>query len=118
MWWLPHRGFAQYRFFNGLLVVYQLTGDMAFWYDLACLLCFNHNGRAVATICTLPIYPYFRLLHFKVKEEYEKNGQKRIIGEDRYGRKVVATYRSTDDTGTDTYWVTSYMFEPYGGKNG
>lgn len=118
MWWLPHRGFAQYKYSNGVFIVYQLCGDIAFWYDIACLMCFQNGGKAVSTICTVPILPYLRLLKFHIKEVKEKNGRKRYICADRYGRKVVATYRSTDENSEDSYFVTSYMIEPYGGKNG
>lgn len=118
LFWLPNRGFAQYKFSNGILVVYQVCGDIHFWYDIACLMCIQNGGKAVATICTCPIRPYLRLLGFEIEEEETRNGQKRYICKDQFGRKVVATYRSTDNTGCDSYFVTSYMNEMYGGKNG
>lgn len=118
LYWLPTRGFAQYRLYGDLIIVYQLCGDIHFWYDLGCLMCIQNGGRAVATISTCPIKPYLRLLGFSIRETFEKNGRMRYICEDKLGRKVVATYRSTDDTGCDTYFVTSYMYEMYGGKHG
>lgn len=118
LFWLPNRGFAQYRFYEGMLVVYQLCGDIHFWYDLACLMCIQNGGNAVSTICTCPIKPYLRLLGFEIKEEEDREGKKRYICKDKFGRKVVATYRSTDDTGCDSYFVTSYMDKMYGGING
>lgn len=118
LYWLPNRGFAEYRYVDDILVVYQLCGDIHFWYDLACLLCIQKGGVSVSTVCTCPIRPYLRLLGFKVREEYEKNGKYRFICEDKLGRKVIATYRSTDDTGCDTYFVSSYMSEMYGGNDG
>lgn len=117
-YWLPNRGFAQYKFSNGVFVVYQVCGDIHFWYDIACLMCIQNGGRAVSTVCTCPIEPYLRLLKFSIQEKYENNGKNRYICKDQFGRKVIATYRSTDDTGCDTYFVTSYMYEMYGGANG
>lgn len=113
LWWLPNRGFAQMRLYEDLVIVYQLCGDIHFWYDIACLIAMMNGAKAVSTISTVSIRPYLRLLHFKVKQTEEKEGKYRFLCEDMYGRKVVATYRSTDDTGADTYFVTSYMKERY-----
>lgn len=118
LYWLPNRGFAEYMYSNGVFVVYQLCGDIHFWYDIACLMCIQMGGVSVSTVCTCPIKPYLRLLGFTIKKEYDRDGKKRYICADKFGRKVIATYRSTDDTGCDTYFVSSYMNEMYGGDNG
>lgn len=113
LYWLPNRGFAEYRLVDNILVVYQLCGDIAYWYDTACLLALQNNAVAVSTIATVPILPYLRLLHFEIMREEEKDGRKRFYCRDRLGRKVIATYHGTDDTGCDNYFVSSYMNELY-----
>ena len=121
LYWLPERGFAQYRFFDGILIVYQLCGDIHFWYDLAKLICLAKGGHAVSTVSILPILPYLRLLKFKVEKDEEKDGHHRYFCHDESGRKVIATYKNTGDDGTDAYFVTCYVTELYeklGGKDG
>lgn len=112
-YWLPERGFAEYRFVDGILVVYQLCGDIHYWFDTAKLICLAKGGHAVATTCILPILPYFRLLKFKVMKDEEKDGHHRYFCKDEAGRKVIATYKDTDSDGNDTYWVTVYVKELY-----
>lgn len=117
LWWLPERGFAEYRLVDGILVVYQLCGDIHFWYDLACLMAMQNKAACVSTIAALPIYAYLRLLRFEIMEEEERDGRKRFLCRDPLGRKVVATYRGTDDAGCDNYFVSAYMFEKYKGES-
>lgn len=112
-YWLPERGFAQYRFVDGILVVYQLCGDIHFWFDLAKLICLAKGGHAVSTVSILPIKPYLRLLKFKIVKDEERDGKHRYYCKDEAGRRVVATYKNTGDDGNDNYFVTVYITEPY-----
>ena len=74
-YWLPERGFAEYLFDEkGILVVYQLCGDIHFWFDLAKLLCLAKGGHAVSTVCIIPIIPYLRLLKFKIVKRKSETG--------------------------------------------
>lgn len=109
LYWLPERGFAQYRLHEGLLVIYQLCGDIHFWYDLAKLLCVSNGGYAVSAVSILPIKPYLRLLKFKIEKEETVNGKHRYYCTDDSGRPVIATYKGTDKDGTDSYFVTCYV---------
>jgi hypothetical protein len=113
MYWLPERGFAQYKFVDGILVVYQICGDIQFWFDLAKLICLAKGGHAVSTVCILPILPYLRLLKFKIVKKEERDGHFRFWCKDEAGRKVIATYKGTDEEGTDSYYVTIYVKELY-----
>lgn len=113
LYWLPERGFAQYRFVDGILVVYQLCGDIHYWFDLAKLLCLSKGGYAVSTVCILPILPYLRLLKFRIVKKEEVNGKYRFFCKDEAGRKVIATYKGTDEEGNDSYFVTVYVTELY-----
>ncbi len=115
MYWLPERGFAQYKFVDGILVVYQLCGDIQFWFDLAKLICLAKGGHAVSTVSILPIKPYLRLLKFRIVKDEEKDGKHRYYCKDESGRKVIATYKNTGDDGNDNYFVTVYVKEPYEG---
>jgi hypothetical protein len=80
---------------------------------MAQLICLENQGHVVTTICIVPILPYLRLLHFTIKEEYTKDGCKRYICADKYGRKVIATFKDTDEKGQDSYYVTMYLDQLY-----
>lgn len=111
--YLPERGFAEIMIHEGLVVVYQMCGDLLFWFDTAKLMAESNDLRAVATICILPILPYIRLLRCRIKEDIVQNGHHRYICEDAVGNTLICTYRSTEE-GTDTYFCTYYI----GGQNG
>lgn len=113
LYWLPERGFAQYRFVDGIMVVYQICGDIHFWYDLAKLLCLSKGGHAVSTVCILPILPYLRLLKFRIVKQEEVDGHFRFYCRDEAGRKVIVTYKATSEDGTDSYFLTCYVTELY-----
>lgn len=112
-YWLPERGFAQYKFVDGIMVVYQICGDIHYWFDLAKLLCLSKGGHAVSTVCILPILPYLRLLKFRIVKREEVDGHYRFFCRDEAGRKVIATYKGTDEDGEDSYFVTVYVTELY-----
>lgn len=117
-YWLPERGFAEYFFDEkGILVVYQICGDIHFWFDLAKLICLAKGGHAVSTVCILPILPYLRLLKFKIVKKEERDGHFRFWCKDEAGRKVIATYKGTDEEGNDSYYVTIYVKELYKEEN-
>lgn len=116
LFWLPNRGFSEYLLKDDIFIVYQVCGDIAFWYDVACLMALQNHATCVSTIATVPILPYLRLLHFEIMKTEDKNGRKRFWCRDPLGRKVVATYRSTDDNGEDNYFVSCYMNEMYKGE--
>lgn len=119
-YWLPERGFVEYLFHEGILVVYELCGDIHFWFDMAKLICLSKGGHAVSTVCILPILPYLRLLKFKIMKDEVVDGHHRFFCKDEAGRKVIATYKATDEkSGEDSYFVTLYVDELYKeGNNG
>lgn len=114
LYFLPERGFAQYRLVNGLVIVYQLCGDILYWFDVGKMIAHMNGAKAVATVCILPIKAYIRLLRCHIVKDEEKDGKHRYVCKDSIGHKLICTYRSTEE-GTDTYFCTYYLD---GGRHG
>jgi len=96
---------------SGMLIVMYVIGDGKFWHDVAEMIAKQNGFRCVATICTRNVDAYIRFWDYKVVKEWKnKEGQRRFLTIDPFGRYATLTYRGIDErTGKDTYWVIQYL---------
>lgn len=114
MYWLPKRGFAQFKVDKegSILMIHMVCGDIHYWHDTALLMCMQNDIDHISTVCTRDVYAYMRMFGWNVVEEFDKDGDKRFICRDEAGCKVIITQRTRADDGkSHTYWVTHYLKE-------
>lgn len=107
LFFIPERGVAQMRIYEGMVVVFQVCGDLQYWFDFAKVMAASNGCYCVITTCVRHILPYIRKLRCKV---VEKEGDSRYICEDELGNKLICSYRLGKD-GSDTYTCTYYLGE-------
>ena len=113
--YVPTRGFAMFKADREgkILMIYHLCGDAKFWKDFGEILCGINGLKCICTIVTRQIDAYIRFWGWKkVKEEVNKYGRRRITCMEDGRRKIILTYKSTDEeTNDDVYWLTYYLQE-------
>ncbi len=107
LFFLPERGFAQMRIYEGMVVVFQVCGDLLFWFDFAKVMAASNGCKCVITTCIRHILPYIRKLRCHI---VKKEGDYRYICEDELGNKSIYSWRLAND-GSDTYTCTYYLGE-------
>jgi len=94
----------------GMLIVMYVIGDGKFWHDVAEMIAKQNGFRCVATICTRNVDAYIRFWNYSVVKEWNRDGQRRFLTIDPFGRYATLTYRGDDPkTGKETYWVVQYL---------
>ena len=107
LFFIPERGFAQMRTFEGMVVVHQVCGDLLFWFDFAKVMAVSNNCYCVITKCVRHILPYIRRLRCHI---VEREGHFRYICKDEFGNKAICSWQLADD-GSDIYVCTYYLGE-------
>ena len=109
VYYLPDRGYCQFKVDGNMLLIYGLCGDAKFWRDLAEVFAQDMGLTALGTICTRPPLPYIRFWGWKIVREEENGEFVRYWCKDKEGRRVVLTPKHVEENGDVTYWVTQYL---------
>ena len=107
LFFVPERGFAQMRIFEGMVVVYQVCGDLLFWFDFAKVMAASNGCYCVITKCVRHVLPYIRRLRLRIEE---REGDFRYICKDELGNKAIFSWQLAED-GSDVYVCTYYLGE-------
>ena len=95
---------------NSMLIVGYTIGDGRFWHDALEVMARMNGLRYIATRCTREVRAYIRFWRYRIVKEWDKDGQKRYLVQDRAGRYATLTYWGKDEkTGADIYGVIQYM---------
>lgn len=109
VYFLPERGYCQFKIADTMLLIYGLCGDGKFWRDLAEVLAVDLGLKALGSICTRKPLPYIRFWGWQIESMEEKDGFTRYWCRDNDGRRVVLTPKHVEENGDVTYWVTQYL---------
>lgn len=67
LFYLPDRGFCEYKITDDMVMIYQLCGDGKFWRDYGVLLAQLTGRKVIGTICIYKnIKAYIRFWGFKI----------------------------------------------------
>lgn len=108
LFYLPDRGFCEYRVTEDLVMIYQLSGDGRFWRDYGLLLAQLTHCSHLGTICVRDnIKAYIRFWGYVVDREEElPNGLVRYHCKHKETGKAGLCSPAWEDSGKVSYYVT------------
>lgn len=120
--YLAERGFSVSKIDieNGFVIVYEACGDGKFWLDMAKIQAGTLGLKCVCTVVNRDIEVYLKAMGFDILKKFTHvNGygganpfENRYLCQDKAGRKVIFTYKGTDETsGNHEYFGTLYLHE-------
>lgn len=110
LFYLPERGFCEYRVENDMVMIYQLSGDGKFWRDFGLLLAQLTGCRHMGTICVRNnIKAYIRFWGYEIeqKERLPEGLVKYHCRQKETGKTAVCSPAWTDnEKNLQAYFIT------------